>query len=60
MFFFEIAKSADHAVGGALLLDFLHAVALAALVGQIVALGDNAVEPDAHVEPFAGEGDVFC
>src|SRR5262245_9528845 len=43
-FSFVVAEAADHAVGAAVVLDLLHAGALARLVGQIAALGDDAVE----------------
>ena len=41
---FVVAKAADHAVGAAVVLDLLHAVAFAGAVGQIAPLGDDAVE----------------
>ena len=50
---FQVAESSHHAVGGLLFFDLLHAGALAALVWKVTALGDNSVQPDAHVKPLS-------
>ena len=41
---FVVAEAADHAVGAAIVLDLLHAVAVAGAIGQVAPLGDDAVE----------------
>src|SRR5258708_12212974 len=49
---FQIAKASDHTIGCTLRFNFLHASALSGLVGQIRALGNDSVEPHAHMEPL--------
>src|SRR6476661_3949544 len=49
----RVAKAADHALGGALVLHLLHPVAVAALVRQVEPLRDDAVESTADgAEPL--------
>src|SRR5271156_4715565 len=56
--FFEVAEASYDAIPGSLGFDFLHTFAVATLVGQIGALGDDAVEAHAHVKPFPGERQI--
>ena len=58
-FAFEVAEAADDAIGGAFPFDLLHASALSGLVGQVAALGDDAVESDSHVKPLFRDGEIF-
>src|SRR4051794_37622301 len=56
---FVIAKAADDAVCTAVVLDLLHAVALARPVWQVAPLGDDAVERGAHpLEPAPCVGEL--
>src|ERR1700704_1464524 len=41
---FVVAEAADPAVGAAIILDLLHAAAVAGRIGDVAALGDDAVE----------------
>ena len=53
-----VAEAADHAVGAAVVLDLLHAGAVAGLIRQVAPLGDDAVERRADLlEPFLGIGE---
>src|SRR5437763_12694403 len=56
---FVVAKAADDAVSAAIVLDLLHAVALARPVWQVAPLGDDAIERGAHpLEPAARVGEL--
>ena len=50
---FEVTKAAHNAIRRSQLFDFLHAFAIAGLIWEVVALGYDSIEPDAHVEPRA-------
>src|SRR5262249_25589593 len=53
-----VAKAPDHAIGAAVVLDFLHGGALARPVRAVAALGDDAVEcRTGLLEPVLGLGD---
>ena len=55
--FGAVAKTGDDAVGGANVFYLLHAVARAGEVGEVEALGHDAVESrSARVEPVPGGG----
>src|SRR5262245_6483747 len=52
---FVVAEAADYAVGAAIVLDLLHAAAVARPVFRVASLGDNAVKRGAHaLEPALG------
>src|SRR3954471_6641962 len=45
---FVVAEATDHAVGAAVILDLLHAVAVARAVRHIASLGDDAIKRTAN------------